>query len=242
MIHMSLDRWHPLCTSATTLVAIAFVMSPLQLIYHLKIGQSQSVPLGLLVGLCEVAACEVGCGTLGGGADICLTCVIYCTSLHAALFVPTVSSAHAKSEVPGLAWHCSLSSFFVLAYTSLSLSPFLSSRYRLKCSAQGDHGAIDVMLHVRKTQKYRAQKGLSFNLCFYIDTMLMMRVRFFERAHTHTHARVHTTHTPYGTLHAHTPREDRWGNGVCETAYWVAILRVFLSWVLKPQSITSTSS
>ena len=119
--------------------------------------------LGLLVGLCEVAACEVGCGMLGGGADICLTCVIsdicltcviYCTSLDAPLLLPTVSSAHAKSEVPALASHCSLSLFFVLAYTTLSLSSFLSSRYRLKCSAQGDHGAIDAMLHLRKTQKY----------------------------------------------------------------------------------------
>ena len=72
--------------------------------------------------------------------------------------------------------------------------------------------------------------------------MLMMCVRFFERAHTQTHACVHTTHTPDGTLHTHTPREDRWGNEVCKTAYWVAILRVFLSWVLKPQSISSTLS
>jgi len=122
MIHISLDRWHPPCTSATTFVATAFVMSPVQLIYDLKIGQSQSVPLGLLVGVCEVAVCEVGCGTLGGGADICLTCVIYCTSLDAALLVPTVSSAHAKSQVPGLACHCSLSLYFVLAYATLSLS------------------------------------------------------------------------------------------------------------------------
>jgi len=46
-------------------VATTFVMSPVQLIHPLKTGQSQSVPLGLLVGLCEVAACEVGCGVRG---------------------------------------------------------------------------------------------------------------------------------------------------------------------------------